>query len=330
MNCKHIIGWSVVLFFSISCGESIDRSKRELEISPRSDTKTVNAESERENVDDEFEYKELKTIVSNLQVTLALFESFTTNEFFNCSDTLDVFQKKICKIAQSSNAEQSVLFGSQLSEIVKMFQIELYGDDCINEIESDCPKVGSISERVTSLENRNDPIPDLQDDIISLQNQYITFSSRLDQFNGTSESIEAIISDMDAQIIDLESRISEIETVINDHKWFKTGQLCGSNETSGPIYESVIYDAAFTHIISFKKIGRSSGLTILSEIGDGDKYLSTGLNTKKCNFKIYDRNTDLHLCWDTEIRKSSEDNLDIICDAFNNFENKMSNCDCLE
>lgn len=275
-------------------------------------------------------YEELKNIVSNLQITLALFEAFTTNEFYNCSNTLDSFQQKICKIAQSSNAEQRVLFGSQLSEVVKVFQVELYGDDCFNDIEIGCPGVGSISERMAVVEAYGGDILDAETDIINLQNQFISMSVRFDQFNGTSSSIELIIDGMSSQLSDLETRVSEIETLVSDQQWLKTAEICGNIASSGPVYEAIIYDAALTKIISYQENGNSSGLGVVAEIGDGDSYLTTNLNTKNCKHKIYDTLISLKICWNLSNRKASESSIDLVCDAVNSFSNPTSDCYCLE
>lgn len=272
---------------------------------------------------------DLKQVVLQLQGTISQLNAFVAHDFADCETGLPPFETKICKIAQTATAEQRLEFSSQLAEMSKVFQTELFGEDCVNSIDIGCPTNNSILYR---LDVYNSNISSIQVDILNLQSDLATLESRLDNFNGTGESIETVILSNENAIILIKDRLNDIENTINNNTIFKSISLCRDIVDSGPLYETVLFESDRLSITAYIQTGSKSGLGHIKEFGDGsgDLFLMTNLNSKNCRFKIYEDYADnkLRICWNNSNRNSSEANIDLECDYLNNFSNMSNNCTC--
>jgi len=276
------------------------------------------------------ELENLKKTVLQLQGTVAQLDAFTASDFSDCSSRLPPFETKICQIAQTSTAEQRVLFSSQLAQASKIFQNELYGEDCINDTDVGCPISGSITDQIQQVNTNTISLGALQGQVASLQNDVVLINNRLNNFNGSGQSIELIIEDLATNIANLESRVDVIEDSINSNKVFQSIAVCGDIPSSGPLYEVLLLSGDHSSVTAYLESGSRSGLARLQETGDGqgDLLYSTTLNTRKCNFKIYDLGSELRLCWNNSNRLSNENSINNECDSSNNFLNPTANCTC--
>lgn len=280
----------------------------------------------------EKEIEELKTIIFALQGSIQFVEELGNSDFSGCSSDLDSFQRKICQIAQSSNSEQRVILVSQISEITKIFQNEMFGENCLNDVSPECPEVGSLVDRVNKIESFDLPseLAFLKLDIAVLQSMASELNSRFNNFDGSNESIEVVIRGLASQIVELDTRVDTIETELNEAEWWKTVQLCGDNKDSGPIYEVVLVNGSAEKVLAYGENRGSSGLTILKEIGTDDGYFQTNLNSRSCNYVIYDRSDALTICWNNIDRKASQNEINTVCDVDGGFANRSQECTCTE
>jgi len=282
------------------------------------------------------EIENLKQVVLQLQGTVAQINAFTASDFSNCTTGLPPFETKICQIAQTSTAEQRVLFASQLSAISKMFQDELYGEDCTNETETGCPVSGSIISEVESLGTDittfSTDIAALQIQTTQLESDLLILEGRLNNFNGSGDSIETVLTSIDNDIVLLESRITDIENSINSDTVFQAVALCGDISSSGPIFETLLLSGDKQSITAYLEDGNDAGLGQLKIVddGQGDIYLNTTLNTRRCNFKVYEYNSELKVCWNNSNRRANESSIDNECDFSGGFVNPTGNCTCTE
>src|SRR5574337_1265355 len=179
----------------------------------------------KDNQDEQNEQiKQLQTQIANLIGTISQIDDFTASDYSTCNGSLPSFEKKICQIPQTANAEQLATITSQLQEFSKIMQTSIYGTDCAAETQVGCPAVGSMMERLTTLEadfdSAQSDISDLAADIVSLQadigvlqSGVAGLNSRLNNFNGTGSSIETVITGINAQITSLDSRLDNVENV---------------------------------------------------------------------------------------------------------------------
>jgi hypothetical protein len=283
------------------------------------------------------EIQRLKNQVFELQGSVAQIDAFTASDFSNCTTGLPAFETKICQIAQTATAEQRVLFSSQLAETTKIFQNELYGEDCINTTEPGCPVVGSIlsdiqqvSTNTSNIQENADDIIQLQSDMLILQSDISTLEGRLDNFNGTGSSIEVVIDTIQSDLNTLSGRVDVLEDSINSDRVYQSVPICGDIVDSGPLYEVILLSGDKTTITGYIQAGGRSGLGLIKETNDGqgDIYARTTLNTRRCGFNIYDLTTELKICWANHDRRSSSSDIDMECDEANGFANPTANCTC--
>lgn len=279
------------------------------------------------------ELDKLKAQVLDLQGTVTQINNFVASDFTNCSTGLPDFETKICQIAQTATAEQQVIFSGQLQQVVKIFQTEIYGDDCINSVDPGCPVAGSILAEIDAndsqvSQNTND-IAQLQADVLQLQADLASINSRLNDFNGSGSSIEVVISGIEADILALESRIEAIEQIVNNGDVYRTYFICGDISNSGPVYEPILGTGDQLKFYGYINTGSQNGMGEIAEAGmSGDQYLETESNTKKCKFKIYDLTTSLKLCWKNTDRSANSAAIDTSCDSNNSFANPLVSCTC--
>lgn len=296
-----------------------------------------NKETEEQNE----QIKQLKTQVAYLVGTIEQIDAFTASDYTDCNSNLPSFEKKICQIAQTANAEQLVTITSQLQSFTKVMQTSIYGADCSDEVQVGCPAPGSMMNRLSTLESDlasvNADISSLSADIVSLQADIGTLqsgvaglNSRLNNFNGTGSSIETVISGIDAQIASLDSRLDDVEDVINSEMVYKSVQVCKNIASSGPVYEIYLLTGDNKKVIGYMEPSRSRhGLGAISEAGVTGHYSGvTSLNTRACNYRIYDKTTHVKLCWNNTNRSASSSSIDTVCNLSGNFANPTSACTC--
>ena len=275
------------------------------------------------------EMDKLRTIVMELQGTVAQIDAFTENDFSDCSSSLPEFEKKICQIAQTATAEQRLEYTAQLADIVKIFQTELYGEDCIDTVEVGCPVTGSITD---IIDDNDASVSQLQSDVLALQSDMAALEARLDNFNGSGNSVETVISGIESDITAIDARVTALENTINNNTVFKAIAICRDIAASGPIYETVLLNGDRLSITAYIKTGTKSGLGVIKDYndGNGDLYKTTSLNSKNCKFKIYETisNSDLNICWNNSNRNASEASIDTECDSANDFAAPTANCTC--
>jgi len=198
MSFKKI--FILLLLWAFACGDeyndSITITRPQVEQEPKTVIKT-----EAEQIE------WLKSQISYLIGTVGTLDEFIKTDFATCSDNLATFEKKICQIAQAASAEEQVLFIDQVGELNKVFQNELFGEDCIDNVEVGCPVAGSVlseitilDQRITTIEgnNNNASISDLQDQI--------------DALTLIVTSIQADIAALDTRLTAAENGIISINT----------------------------------------------------------------------------------------------------------------------
>jgi len=290
----------------------------------------------------------LKSQISYLIGTVGTLDEFIKTDFATCSDNLATFEKKICQIAQAASAEEQVLFIDQVGELNKVFQNELFGEDCIDNVEVGCPVAGSVlseitilDQRITTIEgnNNNASISDLQDQIdaltlivTSIQADIAALDTRLTAAENGIISINTLITDIQTAITDLETRVTDIESSLSAHSdMYHIIKVCGDIAASGPIYEAILANNTHTTFVGYTATPSSKGLHVLAEAGiTGDLYLRTTVNTRLCKFKVYDLTTELKMCWNNQNRRASENSIDTECDAANDIANPTANCTCVQ
>ena len=284
----------------------------------------------RSHVDTELE--KLKKQIIELQGTVAQINSFVASDFSNCSASLPAFESKICQIAQTATAEQQVIFTGQLQKVVKIFQNEIYGEDCIDDTSPGCPVAGSILADIADIDvsGLEADIAQLQADVLQLQADLAGISSRLDDFNGSGTSIEAVIAGIDSDLLDLENRIETLEEAINQGDIYHTYLLCEDIADSGPAYEPILVTGDNTLIVAYMEGSSKNGMGVVAEAGiTGTQYLETDSNTKKCNFAVYDLTSSLKVCWNNANRNANNSSIDNVCDSANNFTSPTGDCTCV-
>lgn len=286
--------------------------------------------------EDDTQIKQLKATILALQGTVDMINSFTESDYTNCSSNLPVFEQKICNIAQTSTAEQRLEFTAQLQQVVKVFQIQLYGTDCLSTTDIGCPKVGSVTSTLDILNTQvvahDTAITVLQATLVTLQTSLAGINTRLNNFNGTSDSIELVINTIKSDVSDLKTRVASVEQQMQSNKVFESIYLCHDIINSGPIYEAILRNGDKTTITSYIDSGSRQGLGLFKAVGDsqGDLYTTTTLNTRTCSFKVYevDSNTKLKVCWKNTNRSATSADIDNTCDFVNNFATPLTSCTC--
>jgi hypothetical protein len=310
--------------FAVSCGPREERINKRTP--PKGDT----------------ELEKLKQVVLKLQGTIDQLNDFVASDFSDCGASLPPFESKICKIAQTATAEQQILFSGQLAEVVKIFQNELYGSDCIRTPADDtfdvgCPAAGSIVERIEAIYDIEDDIVDiqadvtaLQADVLSLEADLASLNSRLDDFDGSGSSIETVIGNLAQDLADLEDRVDDIEDSLNNADLWKSQQICrDTTPSTGPMYETYLIRGDREQVVAYVRVsGTVAGLGVIAEAGGGHQYKTTTLNTQACKFRIYDFGGQLNVCWHNTNRNANSATIDTACDFANSLASPTASCTC--
>jgi hypothetical protein len=276
----------------------------------------------------------LKNQVLALQGTINQINNFVISDFTACNNNLPPFERKVCQIAQTATAEQKIVFIGQLQQIAKLFQTEIYGQDCLDDTSAGCPVVGSILERLNNSNSQaaqfSNDIAQLQLEVLQLQADLATINARLNNFDGSGSSIESIISGLTNALSTLEDRVSDIEQILNTGDIYKTHFLCGDNADSGPIFEPILMSGNSQKLFAYINTTSENGMGVIAEAGvTGHLTYLTDANSKQCRFRIYDTGTLLHVCWKNDQRMAPANQIDNVCDLANNFSTPASTCTCV-
>jgi hypothetical protein len=296
---------------------------------------TINKRTDHHSPQQE-ELDRLKDELLKLQGTIAQIDAFVANDFADCTSGLPAFETKICQISQTATAQERILYTQQLGEVAKVFQDEIYGEDCINTTDVGCPVADSMTSDIESIQvdiaSNNSDVAQVVADIATLNSNVSTLELELDAIEVRLTSAEAAIVALENAQASILSRLDDLEEVVANGDIFKTYQLCGDIANSGPIYEAVLMSGDKSFITAFITTGSKSGLGVLrtANDGDGDTYHSTRVNTRKCKFNIYDDTTELKICWNNADRSAAQAEINTECDSANSFANPTLDCTCTE
>jgi hypothetical protein len=285
--------WLIFLSIFISCGEMVEKKQ------------------------DDYERKQSKQLIDDLQDQVAALTAFAStyasglnNPFSDCESLTDALESKICKIAQTIGDSKSMEIKVPLQDLAKGFQVELFGPDCTNATDPGCPVAGSTVAKLKtaedSINNHNISLASINNQIISantsisvLITRLTTLENRLNNFNGSGRSIETLISGLQSDVAILQSDVSGLKKIIESSRTLQEFDMCGDNPDSGPIYEMVLIAGDRTKVYGSTKVGSKTGPALIFAAGDTDKGFTTSLNSKTCNFKIYNNltKTKVQACW---------------------------------
>lgn len=279
------------------------------------------------------EVASLKATILSLQGTAAMIDAFSTGNFASCSSNLAAFEKKVCQIAQSETAEGNLQYFSTLADLSKMLQNQLFGENCITATDPGCPILGSVLSKLSAIEassgSQATAITALQSSVATIQSQITGLNARLNNFNGTASSLETVITGMQTDITSIKSRLDTLERTLNPADLWKPILLCNNISDSGPVYESLLISGDNKQAVAYVSDGGRRGLAVVSTAGTtGNLMFITRLNTKVCNFKIYDRGATLGLkvCWKNTDRSAVAADIDAVCGTTANAI--TTNCTC--
>ena len=295
----------------------------------------VNKRTNRHSPQQE-ELERLKKEVLALQGTIAQIDAFVANDFADCSNGLPPFETKICQISQTATAQERILYTQQLGEVAKVFQDEIYGEDCINAVDAGCPVANSMTSDIDNIQadilSNNSDITQVIADIATLNSGVSTLQSEIAAIDTRLTSAESAITALENAQTSILSRLDDLEEVVANGDIFKTYQICSDIVDSGPIYEAVLMSGDKSFITAFITTGTRNGLGILraANDGNGDTHHTTRVNTKRCKFNIYDDTTELKICWNNDDRNATQVEINTECDSANSFANPTSNCTCTE
>ena len=254
--------------------------------------------------------KDLKDKVDQLALIADTFTSGITNPFENCTTVTNAMERKICEIAQTFNASNQLEMKTQLGLAAKEFQKALFGEDCVNGTDPGCPVSGSVTSRLsaaeTALTNNTASISAIQSTLTTVQSNVSALTTRvtaiegrLNNFNGSGQTAEVFVAAIKTDVTALQATVTSIQGLLTSDRILKTYALCGDNTDSGPVYELVAITGDKTKAYGYVKTGTAQGMGMFFKAGDTNKFASTSINSKTCNFKMYNdpTNTKIQACW---------------------------------
>lgn len=295
------------LFLFVSCADNDQR-------------RTVNRdENNQEQSALELKLKEVMTRIAALELFASSYTAGGPTSFSDCDSLTSASEKKICQIATAVSNNAALDVKSSLAEAAKGFQNTLYGNDCINGTDAGCPVIGSVMANVITIQAS---VATNSADIASLSTLLSTtrsavdglttrmgsIESRLDNFDGTAFSVEIVVRGIKSDINVLQAEIAEIKGIIDPSRTTNQYLVCGDVAASGPVYELILISGDKTKIYGNVKSGSFFGNALVFKSGDTDVFTNTRLNTKTCNFKMFNNatNTKVQACWISTNRSATE------------------------
>jgi hypothetical protein len=267
--------------------------------------------------------KDLKEKVDQLSLLTDSFTSGITNPFEDCATVTNAMERKICEIAQTFNASNQLEMTTQLGLAAKEFQKALFGEDCVNNTDPGCPVSGSVTSRLsaaeTALANNSASISAIQSTLTTVSNnvdslltRVTALESRLNNFNGSGQTAEVFVAAIRSDVTALQTTVASIQGLLSSDRILKTYSLCGDNISSGPIYELIAITGDKTKAYGYVKTGTAEGMGMFFKAGDANKFASTHINSKTCNFKMYNdtTNTKIQACWISTNRSATAAQID--------------------
>lgn len=307
---KAFIQILISLLFLVGC----DKVEKRRVVGPMASDKATSTSEELDS---------LKQRVKALELFASTYTAGVDNVFSDCNSLSVPLEKKICQVAQTATATQQMETKAQLATIAKEFQITLYGDNCTSEVAAGCPVAGSLIARITSAESdlstAKSDISTIQGDITamkilegSLTTRVTALENRFDTFNGTASSIETIITGIQTDVGTLQTDVAAIQGVIVASKVLNQYLICGDNSVSGPVFELILISGDKTKAYGSIKNGLWYGLGLFFSAGNANLFTTTHLNTRACNFKMYNNvgNTKIQACWINSNRSATAAQID--------------------
>jgi hypothetical protein len=285
---------------------------------------TTNKRTQKSPYDEQqAQIKELTDRVNELSLFASTFTAGVTNEFADCNLVTLPLEKKMCQIAQTATATQQLELKSQLAIMAKEFQTVLFGDDCTDAAAVGCPVVGSIKAKIAEMDasiatntadiaSINTTIVGIQASVTTLAGRVTTLEGRLNNVGGTGKTIETLISEISTDIVLMKADIATIKGTLANSKVLEAFAICGDNASSGPIYETLLLSGDRSKAFAYVKTGTADGLGLFFSAGNANAYYGTNLNTRKCQFKMYNNagNTAVQACWISTNRSATAAQID--------------------
>lgn len=299
MKLRFLLGFIVFAIISLSCTSQDDE---------RVIYRQQPNPAEKQDVDKQL--AELNSRIKALELFASSYTSGAPAAFSDCNALTSASEKKICQIATSVSDASSLEIKSSLATAAKGFQETLYGADCLNAVDAGCPVAGSILSDLAAakaniatnsadISSIKTSITALQTSVTGLTTRMTAIENRFNAFNGTSQSIETIVTGIKSDISALQSDVAELKGVIAPSRTVNKFLLCGDNADSGPIFEIILISGDKTEAYGTVKTGTWYGTALFFKAGDTNLFTSTHLNSKACNFKMYNdaTNTKIQACW---------------------------------
>lgn len=297
----------LAMLFVMACGEPMTRT-----------VIVKQPSSETEN-----KVKELEKQMAALSLFAGSFTSTELGPFKDCASLTVVLDKKVCTIAQSFTATSQAELKTQLAIMAKEFQNALFGTDCVNSTEAGCPIDGSVSDKITDIQAdlvaKTTSISNLEADMLTVQGtlsslttRVSTLESRLDNFKGSGKTAEVLVGEIQSDVSALKVDVAAIKGDLASNQAVDQYTICGDNAASGPIYEVMLLSGDRVNAFAYMKVGTADGLGLLFKAGDTNLFKTTYLNSKSCNYKMYNNvgNTKVQACWVSTNRSANQATID--------------------
>lgn len=281
------------------------------------------------------ELEALKLRVAELETLASTFnEAAESPEFTDCEVETNSLKKTICRIAQAANQEQLGRLQVMFGEFAKQYQNAIFGSDCAPTGDAQCPKAGSLAARLKDIETLASyaqtliptilqDISDLKNRSISIENELADGVARIEDLEAADLVIENLISSLDSRLDALETRVQSIESRLDSLEGaadldsvLRPIELCGSNQSAGPVYETVQVSGTFSKLYAMIRQGSSVQLGLIvdalslgraqsaASLPYNDSYvveLQTSIASKTCRAIVVRRPNGqggLQVCWD--------------------------------
>ena len=285
--------------------------------------RTVPSGSSYGNTSVETELATLREKVRALELFAGTYTAGVENPFGNCDTVTVQLEKLICQIAKTAMASEQAETKMQLATMAKEFQNTIYGADCVDAVVPGCPVAGSLMSNMAKAQsditsNKTD-ITAIQGSITSMQaiesamtTRITNLENRLNAFNGTAQSLETIITGIQTDVSTLKTDVANLKGTLAANKVINQYLICGNNADSGPIFEILLVSGDKTKAYGSLKNGTWYGMGLFFSAGNANAGFTTHLNSKACNFKMYNNvsNSMIQACWVPTNRSASNAQID--------------------